>query len=159
MPVNDSFNVMRGSFSNKHRVVVKLTKKLDELMIRDVWHEKEESEGEEDFSIPVPSCYEYGAYSSDINPSNLAKEEAKLDTNKIPSLTDLAVHSISQYLDLSNALDVLIQADMLLSDELKINALKFISLNIVSFFELASFEKLCTMPLYLIKDLENFLKL
>ena len=44
-------------------------------------------------------------------------------------------------------------------DELKINTLKFISLNIVSFLEASRMEKLMSLPVYLIRDLENFIKL
>jgi hypothetical protein len=43
-------------------------------------------------------------------------------------------------------------------DELKVNTLKFISLNIVSFLESCHLEKLVSMPVYLIRELENFLK-
>lgn len=43
-------------------------------------------------------------------------------------------------------------------EELKINSLKFISLNIVSFLESAYLERIYRLPVYLIRELENFLK-
>ena len=44
--------------------------------------------------------------------------------------------------------------------ELKINCLKYLSLNIVSFLEQNSFmhESLLKLPIYLIRDLQNFIK-
>lgn len=50
-------------------------------------------------------------------------------------------------------------ADHLIIDELKINCLKFISLNIVSFLEGILVDKLIQLPVYLIRDLENFIKI
>lgn len=44
-------------------------------------------------------------------------------------------------------------------EELKINCLKFIALNIVSFLESSYLEKIYQLPVYLIRELENFLKL
>ena len=66
---------------------------------------------------------------------------------------------ISQSISLDNVLDVFMEADHLIIDELKINAMKFISLNIVSFLEIGNIEKLMQLPVYLIRDLENFMKL
>ena len=60
---------------------------------------------------------------------------------------------------MDNVLDLLEQADHTLIDELKINCLKFISLNIVSFLESTYLERLLTLPVYLLRDLENFIKL
>jgi len=64
-------------------------------------------------------------------------------------------------LTLENCIERLKLADMLLHDELKINCIKFIILNIVSFFAEGSKlnEKLLGLPIYLVKDLENFIKL
>jgi hypothetical protein len=42
---------------------------------------------------------------------------------------------------------------------MKINCLKFISLNIITFLESTFIEKLLSLPVYLIRDLENFIKL
>ena len=39
------------------------------------------------------------------------------------------------------------------------NCLKFISLNIVSFLECAYLERLVQLPVYLVRELENFIKL
>jgi hypothetical protein len=49
---------------------------------------------------------------------------------------------------------------MYFNEELKINCLKFIALNIVSFFSEGSklAENLIGLPIYLLKDLENFIK-
>lgn len=46
------------------------------------------------------------------------------------------------------------------AEELKINCLKYLSLNIVSFLEQNSFmhESLLKLPIYLIRDLQNFIK-
>ena len=44
-------------------------------------------------------------------------------------------------------------------DELKINCLKFISLNIVSYLEATYLERLLSLPVYLLRDLENFIKI
>ena len=44
-------------------------------------------------------------------------------------------------------------------DELKINCLKFISLNIVSFLEPSYLDRLLSLPIYLIRDLQNFIKI
>ena len=44
-------------------------------------------------------------------------------------------------------------------DELKINCLKFISLNLVSFLESTYLDRLLSLPVYLIRDLENFIKI
>ena len=49
-------------------------------------------------------------------------------------------------------------SDHLIIDELKINCLKFISLNIVSFLESTYLERLLSLPVYLLRDLENFIK-
>jgi len=55
----------------------------------------------------------------------------------MPSLSDLCMKVLSESLSIDNALDLLENADHKQIDELKINALKFISLNIVSFLEIA----------------------
>lgn len=44
-------------------------------------------------------------------------------------------------------------------DELKINCLKFISLNIVSYMEPSYLDRLLSLPIYLIRDLQNFIKI
>ena len=49
-------------------------------------------------------------------------------------------------------------ADRLQLEELKINCLKFISLNIVSFLEPYLLEKLFKLPVYLLRDIQNFIK-
>jgi hypothetical protein len=55
-PVNDIFNVMKAAVGNKHQVVVKIVKQLDELMVRDPYEPSQQSMIEEDsFEIPRPS--------------------------------------------------------------------------------------------------------
>ena len=53
----------------------------------------------------------------------------------MPSLSDYCLKVLSESLSIDNALDMLENADHQQIDELKINALKFVSLNIVSFLE------------------------
>ena len=50
-------------------------------------------------------------------------------------------------------------SDHLIIDELKVNCLKFISLNIVSFLEPSYLDRLLSLPIYLIRDLQNFIKI
>jgi len=38
------------------------------------------------------------------------------------------------------------------------NALKFIALNIVSFLEPSHFDRVVSLPVYLIRDIQNFIK-
>lgn len=75
-------------------------------------------------------------------------------------LSDLCVNQLSKSICLWNSLDLLIFADNHLIEDLKINCLKFICLNLVSFFSEGTklSDKLIALPLYLIKDIENFLK-
>jgi hypothetical protein len=119
--VNLIQNVMKAAIGNKHQVIIKMVKKLDQdKMIKE---------------LP-------------------AKFEAK--TN----LSDICVSHLSKTICLWNCLDLLMFADKHLIEDLKINCLKFISLNLVSFFSEGSklSDKLIALPLYLVKDLENFLK-
>ena len=44
-------------------------------------------------------------------------------------------------------------------DELKINCLKLISLNIVSYLEAGYFDRLVSLPVYLLRDLQNFIRI
>jgi hypothetical protein len=60
---------------------------------------------------------------------------------------------------LDNAIDLYEQADHLIIDELKVNCLKFISLNLISFLESTYLDRLLSLPIYLIRDLENFIKI
>jgi hypothetical protein len=60
---------------------------------------------------------------------------------------------------LENALDLFEKADHLIIDELKINCLKFISLNMVSYLESSYLDRLLALPVYLLRDLENFIKI
>jgi hypothetical protein len=60
---------------------------------------------------------------------------------------------------LENALQYLELSDHLIIDELKVNCLKFISLNIMSFLEPSYLDRLLSLPIYLIRDLQNFIKI
>jgi hypothetical protein len=73
-------------------------------------------------------------------------------------LADHCVKVLSESLSIDNALDLLENADHNQLDELKINCLKFISLNIVSFLEGNHLQRFCMLPVYLVRELENFLK-
>lgn len=66
---------------------------------------------------------------------------------------------MSKSINLDNALKLYETADLLLIEELKINCLKFIALNIVSYLETSYIERLSQLPVYLLRDLENFIKL
>jgi hypothetical protein len=47
----------------------------------------------------------------------------------------------------------------MINEELKLNCMKFISLNVVSYLEQGpNFEKLLSLPVYLLRDLQNFIK-
>jgi hypothetical protein len=59
-PVNEIFNVMKAAMGNKHQVIVKIVKQLDETMVRDPYEEEGGVEGmddgeEEMGEIPIPS--------------------------------------------------------------------------------------------------------
>ncbi len=77
-----------------------------------------------------------------------------------PTLSDLMVDRVSRDLTLSNCLEVLQFADLHQIEELKINALKFIGLNLHSLFADGSRtnDELIGLPIYLVRDIENFLK-
>ena len=77
----------------------------------------------------------------------------------MPSLADSCIEVISNNLCIENALQMLENADKHNIEELKINSLKFIALNIVSFLESSYLEKIYQLPVYLIRELENFLKI
>lgn len=76
----------------------------------------------------------------------------------IPSLALLCLEVVSKNLTLDKCLDTLLMADQWHQEELKINCLKFISLNVVSFLEPFLFEKIIQLPVYLIRDIQNFIK-
>ena len=56
-PVNDIFNVMKAAIGNKHQVVIKIIKQLDDKMVRDINEQRDCDEGvvPEDLDIPIPS--------------------------------------------------------------------------------------------------------
>jgi hypothetical protein len=76
-------------------------------------------------------------------------------------LSQLAVTEATNTITLDNCIDLLCFADHHIVDELKINCLKFIMLNLVSFFSDGTKlnDQLLRLPVYLIRDIENFLKL
>ena len=75
-------------------------------------------------------------------------------------LHSMCINQLSKDLTLTNCISMLEFADTHIIDELKINCIKFIMLNIVSFF--CEGTKLCeqfsTLPIYLVRDVSNFLK-
>lgn len=160
-PVNNVFNVMKACMGDRHQVVIKIVKQLDTMMMRDInvppMLELYQPEPPLDFlDIPKPTF----ATSSDFDGSaeeTPTREEASLE-DYIPSLSDHCVKVLSENLSVDNALDLLENSDMQQMEELKINTLKFIALNIVSFLEGTSLERIYKLPVYLIRELENFLK-
>ncbi len=42
-PVNEIYNVMKAAIGNKHQVVIKIVKQLDELMIKDPTQKEDKS--------------------------------------------------------------------------------------------------------------------
>ena len=76
------------------------------------------------------------------------------------TLTDQLINQVSRDMTLNNCLEVLQFADHNISDHLKINAIKFITLNLHSFFADGSMLSnwLLSLPVFLIRDIENFLK-
>jgi len=99
--------------------------------------------------IPRPTFECSGLVEDEVDSSSLCY---------IPSLADHCVKVLSESLSIDNALDLLENADHNQLDELKINCLKFISLNIVSFLEGNHLQRFCMLPVYLVRELENFLK-
>lgn len=82
----------------------------------------------------------------------------EIEPDTIPSLKSLCVHLVSESLSLDTCINALVMADNMHIEELKINCLKFLSLNAVSFLEPFLFAQLSEMPVYLIRDLQNFVK-
>ena len=111
-------------------------------MLRDI----ETTPAPHEIEIPIPS------FMTDYQPTKEPEEY-------FPTLSSLCTDTVSRNLNVENALDTYDKSDQLQLDELKLNALKFISLNIVSFLETRNIEKVLQLPIYLIRELENFLKL
>ena len=80
--------------------------------------------------------------------------------NESTSLSSLCLDKVLKSISLANCIELLEFADLYQIDELKINCIKFIMLNMVSFFSEGTklSEKLLALPIYLIRDIENFLK-
>ncbi len=57
-------------------------------------------------------------------------------------LSDICVDIMSKSINLDNALELYETGDLLLIEELKINCLKFIALNIVSYLESSYIDKI-----------------
>jgi len=76
------------------------------------------------------------------------------------SLSNLCIDKLLKSITLANCIELLEFGDLYQIDELKINCIKFIMLNMVSFFSEGTklSEKLLALPIYLIRDIENFLK-
>ena len=75
-------------------------------------------------------------------------------------LNSMCINQLSKDITLDNCIELLEFADHHIIDQLKINWLKFIMLNMVSFFSECTklSEKFTSLPIYLIRDIENFLK-
>ena len=136
-------------------------------MIRDISRERKDGEiikqdgcldSDEDLVIPKPTFATGGQDSESNSPTEECKEE-KEKHPFMPSLADNCIKIISNNLCIENALEMLQNADHNNIEELKINCLKFIALNIVSFLESSYLEKIYQLPVYLIRELENFLKI
>jgi hypothetical protein len=109
-------------------------------------------DSDDSFEIPQPT----------FSTGNQETPNTKLNVQKgpyFPSLADNCIKIISNNLCIENALEMLENADRHNIEELKINSLKFIALNIVSFLESSYLEKIYQLPVYLIRELENFLKI
>ena len=65
---------------------------------------------------------------------------------------------ILKSLNLDSAFDIYTYSDHLMCDRLKVNIIKFLSINIVSLFERTYKAQVDQMPQYLLHDLENFIK-
>ena len=126
-----------------------MVKQLDQQMIRNP--SESDVEIQDEIQIPVPSCL-------------LEEEDSKSDGvdkftgDAVPSLASICLAVVSANLSLEKCLETLLVADRWQNEELKINCLKFISLNIVSFLEPYLFERLQKIPVYLIRDIQNFIK-
>ena len=144
---------------DKQQVVLKIVKQLDSTMMRDIQEpptlEVYQPEPPLDFlNIPTPTF----STSSPDTQEPIPDTQEDAEENYIPSLGDHCVKVLSESLSIDNALDMLEKADLNQIDELKVNTIKFISLNIVSFLESTNLARLYRLPVYLIRELENFLK-
>lgn len=76
------------------------------------------------------------------------------------TLSSICIDQLSKSITLNNCLELLEFADLHQVDELKINCIKFIMLNYASFFSEGTKlnEQLLGLPIYLVRDIENFLK-
>jgi len=59
---------------------------------------------------------------------------------------------------MDTAFDIYQYADTLMCDRLKINVIKFFSINAVSLFERVFKSQVDNMPQYLLHEIENFMK-
>ena len=69
------------------------------------------------------------------------------------SLASLCSSQIQENLTVESAPESLKLADHLQDEALKTNILKFVSLNIVSYFDTGNVQKLADLPVYLLRDL------
>jgi hypothetical protein len=121
-----------------------MVKQLDHQMLRDI----SEPKATHAIEIPKPS-FVCQSESEEVPP-----EEAFA-----PSLADICCDVVSRNLTIDSALKVFEDADAMLNEELKLNCMKFVALNVVSYLEQGpNFEKLLSLPVYLLRDLQNFIK-
>jgi hypothetical protein len=82
------------------------------------------------------------------------ESEESVQESFTPSLVALCTDVVSRNLEIDSALAMFKDADSMMNEQLKLNCLKFISLNIVSYLETGpNFEKLISLPVYLLRDL------
>ena len=72
------------------------------------------------------------------------------------SLEDISVNSLLENMTLRSCFKTLQLSDQLQIERLKINTLKFISLNLLSLLE--NIDEFFELPQYLMQDVENFIK-
>ena len=87
----------------------------------------------------------------------LAQEQNEAES-PVRSLKDRWIDVIIASLNMDTAFDIYQYADTLMCDRLKINVIKFFSINAVSLFERVFKSQVDNMPQYLLHEIENFMK-
>lgn len=91
---------MKAAIGEKHQVVIKIVKQLDDLMVRDPEVPREASRRSSDeLDIPMPSSclLEESIICSTTYPLVVEEEKpSSEDFNYVPSLSDLCLHQISK---------------------------------------------------------------
>ena len=89
---------MKAAIGEKHQVVIKIVKQLDDLMVRDPSVPREASRRSSDeLDIPIPSsCLLEEGITCSMTLLPEDEEPAQEDLNYVPSLSDLCLHQISK---------------------------------------------------------------